>query len=738
MTTVIKADGDGPSLFNALAIGLGVEILSGRLDAFQETPAYQALLDEFAKLHPQFKPKAWKTLKEWLIYYNNARDIELILAPVLLKLNQHYQLSAESEALEELTDLVLKFKANIASGNQWFQLELVGNFCPRLDNLLLDVRNKLLLDLSRLLQGIELGSNREAIKEFLAKNATVILGDLKDKFESDKNAFQRSYSVKDVKALSDALSLDVSEGSIDAPSKKQARVVVENKQQYWVVKFNDRDASIYLDRTPQRLKLTPLEAYQGEKSVKSPSIEESQEVAKESVVHLKRIIDNPGLGNCAFYAFATAVLSIIVQEKNQGKREMFDRWVKLDPSVSDLYDRLPALYDSILRNNMGGRDKELLDQLQSSLRIITYQYQVSELRNSCAKFHIKPKDLEENSNFVQFAYLYYGNPIDTDPRFNPFANSPDILRELQKIDRRTVIKNHENDVLMPIFLKLVYGDKVEPKDITYRTEPQKNSPILVAMNGITQDFFWGSHIDLDYLSIAFNLNLHVLRNQNAVQEYPNDLPNQHTITLQNLNNAHWTTEVIEARKIPAIDALSVQNPTRKSEQPTLSTQSISLFGVGSPLGLNSTLLQSRTSAGSEASGEQEVEELTADQRKLEYLKRIVAKATLAYTDYNKSIWFCFFHYHGRAGRDRAEQFNQDFSKIRDFETAKTSLLKYLGDNSNGNTHAHSYRTMLLHELQGAREDKKSLQFLSENYSKSLKRLREDLKPQVPEYSMSLI
>jgi hypothetical protein len=736
MTTVIKANGDGSSLFNALAIGLGVEILSGHLDAFQETPGYQALLDEFAKHHPQFKPKSWKTLKEWLIYYNNARDFELILAPVLFKLNQQYQPSAESETLEELTDLVLKFKANIASGNKWYQLESVGNFCPRLENLPIDVRNKLLIDLGKLLHGIELGRNREAIKDFLAKNAEAIVGDLKDKIKSDKNTFQRGYLVKHIKALTDALSVDLSEGSVDAPSAKPAKIVVENKQEYWNVKFKDKDASIFLDRAPQRLKMTPLEAYQGEKQVKAPSAKELHEVAQESVVFLRRIIDNPGHGNCAFYAFVTALLSIILKEKGDGKREMFDHWVKLDPSISGLYDRLPDLYGRVLRNDIGERDNELLDQLQSSLRIIAYQYQVSELRNTCAQFHENPKILETNSNFVHFAALYYGNPQDIDSTFNPFANSPAIMRELAKIDRPSVVVNHENDVLMPIFLKLLYGDKIKPEEIKYNTEPQKNSPILVAMNNITQDFFWGSHTDLDYLTIAFNTNLHILRNHDAVQEYPNDLPNQYTITLQNLNNAHWTTEVIEAKKLQPLDRMSVQSKPRESKQPAVSAKSISLFESASDLGIRLPVTQ--LTADSEERSEEGDEELTADQKKLEYLRRIVAKATLAYTDYNKSIWFCFFHYHGRAGRDRAEKFNQEFAKIDDFEKAKISLLNYLGDNSNGNTHSHSYRTMLLHELQGEREDKKSLQFLSENFGRLLKGLREELKPRVSEYSMSLI
>lgn len=85
MTKVIEATGDGVCLFNAVAIGLSIEILSGRLDAQKDTPGYQQLLDKFAKNHPNFKSKSWGTLKQWLAFYNNSRDVELVLAPVLLE-----------------------------------------------------------------------------------------------------------------------------------------------------------------------------------------------------------------------------------------------------------------------------------------------------------------------------------------------------------------------------------------------------------------------------------------------------------------------------------------------------------------------------------------------------------------------------------------------------------------------------------------------------------------------------
>ncbi|MGF2325064.1 hypothetical protein ACHBY0_19185, partial [Acinetobacter baumannii] len=150
MAKTIKATGDGACLFNAVSIGLSVEILSGRLDSQLDTPGYQALLDEFAKHHPQFNPKSWKTLKEWLAYYNDTRDIELILAPVLFNLNQKYQDHLDEEILNELTNLVWKNKANIENGQAWFQLQNTGDLgealFPKLENLDLKKDRAPLLD----------------------------------------------------------------------------------------------------------------------------------------------------------------------------------------------------------------------------------------------------------------------------------------------------------------------------------------------------------------------------------------------------------------------------------------------------------------------------------------------------------------------------------------------------------------------------------------------------------------
>lgn len=113
---------------------------------------------------------------------------------------------------------------------------------------------------------------------------------------------------------------------------------------------------------------------------------------------------------------------------------------------------------------------------------------------------------------------------------------------------------------------------------------------------------------------------------------------------------------------------------------------------------------------------------------LDDLKRDVDAATRHYVNYSKNIWFSVFHHHGKAGRDRAQNFCELFKKIDNYAEAKKQLTEYLNDKNNGNTHPHSYRTMLLAEL-GRKEcfvDKASYKIVSTNYQEQLKEFTTEL------------
>jgi hypothetical protein len=92
-----------------------------------------------------------------------------------------------------------------------------------------------------------------------------------------------------------------------------------------------------------------------------------------------------------------------------------------------------------------------------------------------------------------------------------------------------------------------------------------------------------------------------------------------------------------------------------------------------------------------------------ENEKLNQLKELVASATKSYNEYSNNISFSLFHHHGRAGRARATEFIQNFSVIESYDEALNTLLKFLKNSKNGNTHPHSYRTMLLHTLSTNKE-----------------------------------
>jgi hypothetical protein len=85
MPIELKVPMDGANIFNALAIGFGIEVLSGRVDSLASTSSYQNLLALFSLWHKDFNPKTWSNFKSWLSYYNDTRDLQLVLGPVLFQ-----------------------------------------------------------------------------------------------------------------------------------------------------------------------------------------------------------------------------------------------------------------------------------------------------------------------------------------------------------------------------------------------------------------------------------------------------------------------------------------------------------------------------------------------------------------------------------------------------------------------------------------------------------------------------
>jgi hypothetical protein len=367
MTEVIHASEDGASLFNGLAIGLGIEILSGRLDTQKDTPGYQLLLDEFALHHPNFKPKNWRNLKQWLAFYNDSKDIELILAPVLFRLNQQYTEYLEEQILQELTNLVWKNKTRIQSGYAWFQLTIIDEFqvnlLPKIDNLTLKERQELLDQLKEILDRYTGSMSRPNIKEFLARDARELLTTLKTKISNDPAAFQRSYSCDELKEMATALNLSLVDNGVKSPSEHRAQIILQKQKKRLNVLCEKAD-DCFINQANPKLRMTSYQAFQGGILIAAPTQDEIESLAQPGILIREQIIDNPAKGNCGFYAFAIALIDKIQEESYSEKKVIFEQWVALDPSIRDQYAAICA-YD------FDNPNLALLEQLQYSLRLIS-------------------------------------------------------------------------------------------------------------------------------------------------------------------------------------------------------------------------------------------------------------------------------------------------------------------------------------------------------------------------------
>jgi hypothetical protein len=87
-------------------------------------------------------------------------------------------------------------------------------------------------------------------------------------------------------------------------------------------------------------------------------------------------VDNPAGGNCAFYAYAIALIDIIRREfrANDGRSRTFNTWCRLDLSV-----RNPNYINAILEFDYKDQNIALLNVLQTSLRQIVYEAQLRQL-----------------------------------------------------------------------------------------------------------------------------------------------------------------------------------------------------------------------------------------------------------------------------------------------------------------------------------------------------------------------
>ncbi|HAT5920570.1 TPA: type IV secretion protein Dot [Legionella pneumophila] len=257
-------------------------------------------------------------------------------------------------------------------------------------------------------------------------------------------------------------------------------------------------------------------------------------------------IDNPGGGDCGFYALAIGLISIIQNEyKLHGKSKTYDRWKQVEGiygvRLQDILNvDLTKLHDSPYTYK-----SELLFLLQMSLRNIAVIVNKEDLiKRIIEEGQSKDQTKIEGSNayckFMELVqlYLYRRDSLARISQFNELALSPEIVQTAQDIARilGPILRNqpfHQVQKIENAFVK-----EVLLNDVLSGNTINSNSIILKSLEKIKEQGRWATHDDLKEIADLLKINLNVVGQPNGkpIPEYP-------TVTLKNLSNTHWITQV---------------------------------------------------------------------------------------------------------------------------------------------------------------------------------------------------
>lgn len=290
-------------------------------------------------------------------------------------------------------------------------------------------------------------------------------------------------------------------------------------------------------------------------------------------------INNPGGGDCGFYAFSIGLIDIIQQEYTDpngiGASKTYDQWLTLDKNIVSLTALLNIDLNK-LHQTPFSYESELLNKLQMSLRGIALENTKNNLFNNIEAQKIQEALepgiwtlIESTYVFNKFMELvqFYLPGTTTEQSLSEVSkyNELALSYEANTLAHSTAQKLHviiDND---PDFKeKQIFNDalvkKVLLEDVSLENE-QEGSVILTALASIKEAGRWATHTDLSHLADLFNVNLWVEGSENGKKENA-----WKTLSLNNHGNAHWTTHV----KLP-LQTLSATFSSSSSSSPNASS-----------------------------------------------------------------------------------------------------------------------------------------------------------------------
>lgn len=255
-------------------------------------------------------------------------------------------------------------------------------------------------------------------------------------------------------------------------------------------------------------------------------------------------INNPGGGDCGFYAFAIGLIRIIQNECTTEKTSpTFDKWVE-NGLVGVTLEQLLKVDLHSLRKAPGTYETNLLSHLQLALRNIVAESSKNDL-NARIKyektikdfFAEKRTDIEGSSIYSKFselvtAYMVRSTLHADFSKFNELALSPEV-RILAQETARSLKPLLETE---KTFARQQVIENSHIKKEFIRDINSGHSCILRGVDSIKEQGRWATHTDLNVIAAALNVNLVVTDRNNGKLKYTS------TVTLRH-NNSHWTTTV---------------------------------------------------------------------------------------------------------------------------------------------------------------------------------------------------
>lgn len=269
-------------------------------------------------------------------------------------------------------------------------------------------------------------------------------------------------------------------------------------------------------------------------------------------------INNPGGGDCGFYAFAVGLIDIIQKEYAlSGKSDTFVRWKNEGLKGVSLRDIISFDLNQLYESPYSYQTK-LLSTLQMSLRTIATRAYTDDL---ISKIGIEraleggKTKVESTPVFGKFMelvhfYLYGKGSLEELSHFNELALAPEVTNLAQSTARSLQPKLQKKlSEAQKHRIENAHVKEALLKDVMRSTEKNPDSVILRGVEKIQEEGRWATHNDLKEVAARLHINLHVIGKLNGEPD-----PHLPTVILNNEGKdegMHWTTQVDQLpRKAP--------------------------------------------------------------------------------------------------------------------------------------------------------------------------------------------